>query len=69
MFAWDFASLFIFKRNAGSCVTFGKELQEKHGLKIYVNDIIIKVVLLFLKVVPEANSYWSDEKGEAVLCD
>ena len=24
---------------------------------------------LALKAVPEANAYWSDEKGDAVLCD
>lgn len=46
-----------------------KELQEKHGLKISVNDIVIKVAALALKAVPEANAYWNDEKGEAVLCD
>lgn len=50
-------------------LAFRKELQEKHGLKISVNDIVIKVVGLALKAVPEANAYWSDEKGEAVLCD
>eukprot|EP01018_Ginkgo_biloba_P018016 Gb_12386 [translate_table: standard] len=46
-----------------------KELKEKHGLKISVNDIVIKAAALALKVVPEANAYWNDEKGESVLCD
>ncbi|KAH9328325.1 hypothetical protein KI387_000433, partial [Taxus chinensis] len=46
-----------------------KELKEKHGLKISVNDIVIKVVAHALKVVPEANAYWSLEKEEAVPCD
>eukprot|EP00252_Welwitschia_mirabilis_P014353 TRINITY_DN31539_c0_g1_i1.p1 TRINITY_DN31539_c0_g1~~TRINITY_DN31539_c0_g1_i1.p1 ORF type:complete len:520 (+),score=108.37 TRINITY_DN31539_c0_g1_i1:170-1729(+) len=45
-----------------------REIQEKHGLKISVNDIIIKVVALALKAVPEANAYWSDEKEGAVPC-
>jgi pyruvate dehydrogenase E2 component (dihydrolipoamide acetyltransferase) len=39
-------------------LAFRKELQEKHGLKISVNDIVIKVVALALKAVPEANGIW-----------
>ncbi|XP_057822929.1 dihydrolipoyllysine-residue acetyltransferase component 1 of pyruvate dehydrogenase complex, mitochondrial [Cryptomeria japonica] len=46
-----------------------KELKEKHGLKVSVNDIVIKVVAHALKVVPEANAYWSLQKEEAVTCD
>ncbi|CAI8603996.1 unnamed protein product [Vicia faba] len=46
-----------------------KDLIEQYDVKVSVNDIIIKVVAAALKNVPEANAYWSEEKGEVILCD
>ncbi|KAB2010372.1 hypothetical protein ES319_D10G233800v1 [Gossypium barbadense] len=50
-------------------LSFRKELKEKHDIKVSVNDIVIKVVAVALKNVPEANAYWDVEKGEIILCD
>lgn len=50
-------------------LSFRKELKEKFDVKVSVNDIIIKVVAMALKNIPEANAYWDAEKGEVVLCD
>lgn len=55
--------------NLDPVLALRKELKEKHGLKVSVNDIVIKVVAHALKVVPEANAYWSLQKEEAVECD
>lgn len=38
-----------------------KELKDKHGVHVSVNDFVIKAVALALKTVPEANAHW-DEK-------
>ncbi|CAJ2629434.1 dihydrolipoyllysine-residue acetyltransferase component 1 of pyruvate dehydrogenase complex, mitochondrial isoform X2 [Trifolium pratense] len=46
-----------------------KDLKEQYDVKVSVNDIIIKVVAAALRNVPEANAYWNEEKGEAILCD
>ncbi|KAI4352636.1 hypothetical protein L6164_006868 [Bauhinia variegata] len=46
-----------------------KDLKEQYGVKVSVNDIVIKVVASALRNVPEANAYWDVEKGEVVLCD
>ncbi|XP_040991472.1 dihydrolipoyllysine-residue acetyltransferase component 1 of pyruvate dehydrogenase complex, mitochondrial isoform X1 [Juglans microcarpa x Juglans regia] len=46
-----------------------KELKEQHDVKVSVNDIVIKAVAVALRNVPEANAYWSVEKGEVILCD
>ncbi|XP_031278526.1 dihydrolipoyllysine-residue acetyltransferase component 1 of pyruvate dehydrogenase complex, mitochondrial [Pistacia vera] len=50
-------------------LSFRKELQEKHDIKVSVNDIVIKAVAVALKNVAEANAYWDVEIGEIVLCD
>lgn len=50
-------------------LSFRKELKEKFDVKVSVNDIIIKVVAMALKNIPEANAYWDAEKGEVVPCD
>ncbi|KAL3520810.1 hypothetical protein ACH5RR_018959 [Cinchona calisaya] len=50
-------------------LTFRKELKEKFDVKVSVNDIVIKVVAMALRNVPEANAYWDVKKGEVVLCD
>ncbi|CAI9091244.1 OLC1v1026212C1 [Oldenlandia corymbosa var. corymbosa] len=50
-------------------LSFRKELKEKFDLKVSVNDIVVKVVAMALRNVPEANAYWDDKKGEVVLCD
>ncbi|XP_044460574.1 dihydrolipoyllysine-residue acetyltransferase component 1 of pyruvate dehydrogenase complex, mitochondrial [Mangifera indica] len=50
-------------------LSFRKELQEKHNVKVSVNDIVIKAVAVALKNVVEANAYWDVEKGEIVLCN
>ncbi|PPD80817.1 hypothetical protein GOBAR_DD22265 [Gossypium barbadense] len=50
-------------------LSFRKERKEKHDIKVSVNDIVIKVVAVALKNVPEANAYWDVEKGEIILCD
>ncbi|PKA51817.1 Dihydrolipoyllysine-residue acetyltransferase component 1 of pyruvate dehydrogenase complex, mitochondrial [Apostasia shenzhenica] len=49
-------------------LAFRNELKEQHDVKVSVNDIVIKVVALALRNVPEANAYWNEEKGEATLC-
>lgn len=36
------------------------ELLEKEGIKLSVNDFIIKAAALACKKVPEANSAWMD---------
>ncbi|CAN6452287.1 unnamed protein product [Victoria cruziana] len=46
-----------------------QQLKEQHGIKVSVNDIMVKAVALTLRSVPEANAYWSHEKGEVSLCD
>ncbi|KAG6630671.1 dihydrolipoyllysine-residue acetyltransferase component 1 of pyruvate dehydrogenase complex, mitochondrial [Carya illinoinensis] len=46
-----------------------KELKEQHDVKVSVNDIVIKAVAVALRNVPEANAYWSVEKGEVILCN
>ncbi len=38
-----------------------KRINEEHGLKISVNDIVIKAVAMALKKVPAANASWADE--------
>jgi pyruvate dehydrogenase E2 component (dihydrolipoamide acetyltransferase) len=38
-----------------------KQLNERHDLKVSVNDYIIKAVALALKKVPEANASWTDK--------
>ncbi|KAG6410082.1 hypothetical protein SASPL_128130 [Salvia splendens] len=48
---------------------FRKELTAKYGVKVSVNDIVIKAVAIALRNVPEANAYWDVSKGERVLCD
>ncbi|KAH0435157.1 hypothetical protein IEQ34_026682 [Dendrobium chrysotoxum] len=48
-------------------LAFRTELREQHNVKVSVNDIVIKAVALALRNVPEANAYWSDEKGEATI--
>ncbi|XP_057979505.1 dihydrolipoyllysine-residue acetyltransferase component 1 of pyruvate dehydrogenase complex, mitochondrial [Malania oleifera] len=50
-------------------LSFRKELKEQHGVKVSVNDIVIKAVAVALRNVPEANAYWNDEKGEVIFCD
>ncbi|KAL1827988.1 dihydrolipoyllysine-residue acetyltransferase component 1 of pyruvate dehydrogenase complex, mitochondrial [Daucus carota subsp. sativus] len=50
-------------------LSFRKELKEKYDVKVSVNDIVIKAVAIALKNVPEANAFWSDEKGEIILCE
>lgn len=50
-------------------LSFRKELLEKHGVKVSVNDIVIKVVAIALRNVPEANGYWNTDKGDVTLCD
>ncbi|XP_020673289.1 dihydrolipoyllysine-residue acetyltransferase component 1 of pyruvate dehydrogenase complex, mitochondrial [Dendrobium catenatum] len=48
-------------------LSFRTELREQHNVKVSVNDIVIKAVALALRNVPEANAYWSDEKGETTI--
>jgi len=50
-------------------LAFRSELKEQHGIKVSVNDIIIKAVAIALRNVPEANAYWNSEKEEAQKCD
>ncbi|XP_066385843.1 dihydrolipoyllysine-residue acetyltransferase component 1 of pyruvate dehydrogenase complex, mitochondrial-like isoform X2 [Miscanthus floridulus] len=50
-------------------LTFRNELKEQHGIKVSVNDIIIKAVAIALRNVPEANAYWNNEKEETQKCD
>ncbi|GJN22947.1 hypothetical protein PR202_gb10557 [Eleusine coracana subsp. coracana] len=50
-------------------LAFRNELKEQHGIKVSVNDIIIKAVAVALRNVPEANAYWNTEKEEAQKCD
>ncbi|OEL18887.1 Dihydrolipoyllysine-residue acetyltransferase component 1 of pyruvate dehydrogenase complex, mitochondrial, partial [Dichanthelium oligosanthes] len=50
-------------------LTFRNELKEQHGIKVSVNDIVIKAVAIALRNVPEANAYWNSEKEEAQKCD
>lgn len=38
-----------------------KQLNDRHDLKVSVNDYIIKAVALALKKVPEANASWTDK--------
>jgi len=38
-----------------------KRINEEHGLKISVNDIVIKAAAVALKKVPAANASWDDE--------
>ena len=38
-----------------------KRINEEHGLKISVNDIVIKAAAIALKKVPAANASWDDE--------
>jgi len=38
-----------------------KRINEEHGLKISVNDIVIKAAAMALKKVPTANASWDDE--------
>ncbi|KAJ0245610.1 Dihydrolipoyllysine-residue acetyltransferase component 1 of pyruvate dehydrogenase complex [Hirschfeldia incana] len=49
-------------------LAFRKELQENHGVKVSVNDIVIKAVAVALRNVRQANAFWDAEKGEIVLC-
>ncbi|KAM0013430.1 putative dihydrolipoyllysine-residue acetyltransferase [Helianthus debilis subsp. tardiflorus] len=50
-------------------LSFRKELKDKFGVKVSVNDIVIKTVGIALRNVPKANAFWDDNKGEIVLCD
>ncbi|CAN7015354.1 unnamed protein product [Brassica oleracea var. botrytis] len=50
-------------------LAFRKELQENHGVKVSVNDIVIKAVAVALRNVRQANAFWDAEKGEIVLCE
>ncbi|CAM0911288.1 unnamed protein product [Alopecurus aequalis] len=50
-------------------LAFRNELKEQHGVKVSVNDIVIKAVALALRNVPEANAYWDKTKEEAQKCD
>nr|CAB3492794.1 unnamed protein product [Digitaria exilis] len=50
-------------------LAFRIELKEQHGIKVSVNDIIIKAVAIALRNVPEANAYWNSEKEESQKCD
>ncbi|VVB05454.1 unnamed protein product [Arabis nemorensis] len=50
-------------------LAFRKELQENHGVKVSVNDIVIKAVAVALRNVREANAFWDAEKGEIVMCE
>nr|XP_043614968.1 dihydrolipoyllysine-residue acetyltransferase component 1 of pyruvate dehydrogenase complex, mitochondrial isoform X2 [Erigeron canadensis] len=50
-------------------LSFRKELKDKFGVKVSVNDIVIKTVAMALSNVPKANAFWDDKKGEIVLCD
>uniref|UniRef100_M8C400 Dihydrolipoamide acetyltransferase component of pyruvate dehydrogenase complex n=1 Tax=Aegilops tauschii TaxID=37682 RepID=M8C400_AEGTA len=50
-------------------LAFRNELKEQHGVKVSVNDIVIKAVALALRNVPEANAYWDNLKEEAQKCD
>ena len=38
-----------------------KRINEEHGLKVSVNDIVIKAAAVALKKVPAANASWDDE--------
>lgn len=55
--------------NLDPLLSFRSELKEKHGVKVSVNDIVIKAVAIALKNVPEANAYWDVAKGEIILCN
>lgn len=44
-----------------------KELKDKHGVHVSVNDFIIKAVASALKIVPEANAHWDEKAGDVVL--
>ncbi|KAK4267748.1 hypothetical protein QN277_024488 [Acacia crassicarpa] len=46
-----------------------KDLKEQYGVKVSVNDIVIKVVAAALKSITEANAYWDAKKGEVILCE
>ncbi|KAM0846507.1 hypothetical protein ACQ4PT_055627 [Festuca glaucescens] len=50
-------------------LAFRNELKEQHGVKVSVNDIVIKAVALALRNVPEANAYWDNAKEEAQKWD
>ncbi|VAI76006.1 unnamed protein product [Triticum turgidum subsp. durum] len=50
-------------------LAFRNELKDQHGVKVSVNDIVIKAVALALRNVPEANAYWDNSKEEAQKCD
>ncbi|PWZ56355.1 hypothetical protein Zm00014a_016598 [Zea mays] len=50
-------------------LAFRNELKELHGIKVSVNDIIIKAVAIALRNVPEANAYWNNDKEETQKCD
>ncbi|CAM6126923.1 unnamed protein product [Calypogeia fissa] len=44
-----------------------KELKEKHGASISVNDFVIKAAALALRDVPEANGSWDEKSGSIKL--
>ncbi|CAE6075951.1 unnamed protein product [Arabidopsis arenosa] len=50
-------------------LAFRKELQENHGVKVSVNDIVIKAVAVALRNVRQANAFWDAEKEDIVMCD
>ncbi|KAG0558778.1 hypothetical protein KC19_10G053700 [Ceratodon purpureus] len=52
--------------NLDPTLQFRKELKEKHGVSVSVNDFIIKAAALALKEVPEANAFWDDKVGDRV---
>lgn len=43
-----------------------KELKDKFGAHLSVNDFIIKAAALALKAVPEANAHWDDKTGDII---
>jgi pyruvate dehydrogenase E2 component (dihydrolipoamide acetyltransferase) len=43
-----------------------KELKEKHGISVSVNDFVIKAAAMALSEVPEANAFWDDKVGDRV---
>ncbi|KAL4557391.1 hypothetical protein LXL04_035567 [Taraxacum kok-saghyz] len=50
-------------------LAFRKELKDKFGVKVSVNDIVIKTVAIALRKVTKANAFWDDKEGEIILCD
>ncbi|XP_024537367.1 dihydrolipoyllysine-residue acetyltransferase component 1 of pyruvate dehydrogenase complex, mitochondrial isoform X1 [Selaginella moellendorffii] len=49
-----------------STLLLRKEMKEKHGAAVSVNDFVIRATALALRSVPEANAFW-DEKAEEIV--